>query len=158
MDEVLAIYMRKIESKGIDVRKQYCDSTEVTAYPGEIRQIFSNLVGNAIDAMTDLGRMSIKIANSREWGNAEHSGVRATILDSGSGIDPALKPRLFEPFYTTKTDVGTGLGLWLSKELGQKHGGSISVRSSMRPGCSGTAFSVFLPTSPPCTSKHSEAA
>lgn len=157
MDEVLAIYMRKIESKGIDVRKQYCDSTEVTAYPGEIRQIFSNLIGNAIDAVTDLGHISIKIAKSREWSNAEHSGVRATILDSGSGIDPALKPRLFEPFYTTKTDIGTGLGLWLSKELVQKHGGSISVHSSVRPGRSGTAFSVFFPLTPP-TVKQSEAA
>lgn len=157
MDEVLAIYMRKIESKAIDVRKQYCDSMEVTAYPGEIRQIFSNLIGNAIDAMTDPGRISIKIAKSREWSNAEHSGVRATILDSGSGIDPALKSRLFEPFYTTKTDIGTGLGLWLSKELVQKHGGSISVHSSVKPGRSGTAFSVFFPLTPP-TLKQSEAA
>lgn len=157
MDEVLAIYMRKIESKSIEVRKQYCDSTELTAYPGEIRQIFSNLIGNAIDAMTDFGHISIKIANSREWSNAELPGVRATIVDSGSGIDPTIRPRLFEPFYTTKVDIGTGLGLWLSKELVQKHGGSISVHSSVRPGRSGTAFSVFFPLTPP-TLRQSEAA
>ena len=157
MDDVLAIYMRKLESKGIEVRKQYCNSTHPTAYAGEIRQVFSNLIGNAIDAMSELGYLSIKIANSREWRNAEHSGVRVTILDSGSGIDPIMKPRLFEPFYTTKIDVGTGLGLWLSKQLVEKHGGSISVHSSVRPGRSGTAFSVFLPVNPP-TLKHSEAA
>ena len=149
MDEVLAIYMRKLESKGVSVHKQYSQSDEVIAYPGEVRQIFSNLIGNAIDAMTDSGCVSIKIANSREWRNGDRVGVRATIFDSGSGIDPAIKPRLFEPFYTTKTDIGTGLGLWLAKELVQKHGGSISVHSSIRTGSSGTAFSVFLPTNPP---------
>lgn len=157
MDEVLAIYMRKLESKGVSVHKQYSQSNEVIAYPGEVRQIFSNLIGNAIDAMTDSGCVSVKIANSREWRNADRLGVRATIFDSGSGIDPAIKPRLFEPFYTTKTDIGTGLGLWLAKELVQKHGGSISVRSSIRTGSSGTAFSVFLPTNPP-TLKLKEAA
>lgn len=157
MDEVLAIYMRKLESKGVSVHKQYSQSDEVIAYPGEVRQIFSNLIGNAIDAMTDSGCVSIKIANSREWRNGDRSGVRATIFDSGSGIDPAIKPRLFEPFYTTKTDIGTGLGLWLAKELVQKHGGSISVHSSIRTGSSGTAFSVFLPTNPP-TLQQKEAA
>jgi len=157
MDEVLAIYMRKLESKGVSVHKQYSHSDEVIAYPGEVRQIFSNLIGNAIDAMTDSGCVSIKIANSREWRNADLSGVRATIFDSGTGIDPAIKPRLFEPFYTTKTDIGTGLGLWLAKELVQKHGGSISVHSSIRTGSRGTAFSVFLPTNPPALNEKEAA-
>jgi two-component system CheB/CheR fusion protein len=157
MDEVLAIYMRKLESKGVSVHKQYSDSDEVIAYPGEVRQIFSNLIGNAIDAMNDGGCVSVKIANSRAWRKAGLPGVRATIFDSGTGIDPAIKPRLFEPFYTTKTDIGTGLGLWLAKELIQKHGGSISVHSSIRTGSSGTAFSVFLPTNPPAL-KQKEAA
>jgi len=149
MDEVLALYMRKFESKGIGVQKQYCDPMAVTAFAGEIRQVFSNLVANAIDAMTDSGCVTIKIANSREWKNANLPGVRVTVADSGSGISPATKPRLFEPFYTTKRDVGTGLGLWLSKEIVEKHGGSISVRSSIQPGRTGTAFSVFLPIGPP---------
>ena len=85
-------------------------------------------------------------------------GFAVTSVTGNEEAHPALKPRLFEPFYTTKTDIGTGLGLWLSKELVQKHDGSISVRSTIRPGRSGTAFSVFLPTIPPPTPKHSEAA
>jgi two-component system, chemotaxis family, CheB/CheR fusion protein len=157
MDEVLTLYMRKLESKAIEVRKRYHQSTKVMVFAGEIRQVFSNLIGNAIDAMTDSDSLLLKIANSRAWSNAEVAGVRVTILDSGSGIEPALKPRLFEPFYTTKSDIGTGLGLWLSKELVGKHGGSISVRSSVRPGMTGTAFSIFLPVTPPAH-KRSEAA
>jgi PAS domain S-box-containing protein len=157
MDEVLVLYTRKLESKEIEVRKRYCQSANVMAFAGEIRQVFSNLIGNAIDAMTESDSLSLKIANSRKWNNADVAGVRVTILDSGSGIEPALKPRLFEPFYTTKSDIGTGLGLWLSKELVGKHGGSISVRSSVRPGMTGTAFSIFLPVTPPAH-KRSEAA
>ena len=157
MDEVLALYMRKFESKGIGVQKQYCDPMAVTAFAGEIRQVFSNLVANAIDAMTDRGCVTIKIANSREWKNADLAGVRVTVADSGSGISPATRPRLFEPFYTTKRDVGTGLGLWLSKEIVEKHGGSISVRSSIQPGRTGTTFSVFLPIGPPAKN-HTQAA
>jgi len=153
MDEVLALYMRKFESKGIGVRKQYSDPMGVMAFVGEIRQVFSNLVANAIDAMTDSGCVTIKIANSHEWKNANLEGVRVTIADSGSGINPATKLRLFEPFYTTKKDVGTGLGLWLTKEIVEKHGGSISVRSSIQPGRTGTAFSVFLPAGPPASTR-----
>jgi two-component system, chemotaxis family, CheB/CheR fusion protein len=157
MDEVLALYMRKLQSKGIEVRKKYRQPAQVMAFAGEIRQVLSNLVGNAIDAMNESGSLSIKIANSREWNHAGTPGVRVTILDSGSGIQPAFKPRLFEAFYTTKSDIGTGLGLWLSKELIGKHGGSISVYSSVRPGMTGTAFSIFLPLTPPAH-KRSEAA
>jgi signal transduction histidine kinase len=68
-------------------------------------------------------------------------GVRVTVADSGSGIKPLDKARIFDPLYTTKKDTGTGLGLWLSKDIVQKHGGSISVRS--RRGC--TVFWVFIP-------------
>jgi signal transduction histidine kinase len=71
-----------------------------------------------------------------------------TIADTGTGISPEHKPQLFEAFYTTKKSVGTGLGLWLSKEIVEKHGGSISVRSSVRWGRSGSVFSVFLPAGP----------
>jgi signal transduction histidine kinase len=67
------------------------------------------------------------------------------IADSGSGISEEHRKKLFEPFYTTKQDVGTGLGLWVSQEIVKKHGGSITFRSSVRPGHSGTVFSVFIP-------------
>jgi PAS domain S-box-containing protein len=157
MDEVLGLYMRKLESKGIEVQKRYLSPKRVNVFPGEIRQVFSNLVANAIDAMIDSGCITVKITNSHEWKNGHVAGVRTTVVDSGSGISPEHRRQLFEPFYTTKKDVGTGLGLWLSKEIVQKHGGSISVRSSIQPGRSGTLFSVFIPSQRPAESE-SEAA
>ena len=107
--------------------------------------MFSNLISNAIDAMTGSGCISVRIKNSREWKDGHLGGVGVTVVDSGTGISSASRKKLFEPFYTTKKDVGTGLGLWLSKEIVYKHGGSISVRSSIQPGRSGTIFSVFIP-------------
>jgi signal transduction histidine kinase len=69
-------------------------------------------------------------------------GARVTVADSGTGITPADKQKIFEPFYTTKKETGTGLGLWLSKDIVQKHSGCISVRSKS----TGTVFSVFVPS------------
>ncbi len=71
--------------------------------------------------------------------------MRITVADTGSGIPPEHRANLFQPFYTTKKDVGTGLGLWVSREIVEKHAGSIRVRSSVMPGRSGTVFTVFLP-------------
>ncbi len=145
LDDVLELYKRKLQAKSIEVQKQYAVRIEVIAFAGEIRQVFSNLIANAIDAITGPGSLKLKVTQSREWRNSHMRGVRVTLADSGSGISPEQRLKLFEPFYTTKKEVGTGLGLWLSKEIIQKHQGSIRVRSSVRPGRSGTVFSVFLP-------------
>jgi signal transduction histidine kinase len=71
--------------------------------------------------------------------------IRITVADNGKGIDPALFSQIFEPFYTTKGAIGNGLGLWVSKQIIEKHGGSIRVRSSTRGKHRGTSFSVTLP-------------
>jgi two-component system CheB/CheR fusion protein len=142
LDEVVDLYQRKLQASRIEVQKDYANAVEVIAFPGELRQVFSNLIANAIDAMSNGGQLTLRVTPSRNDGVA---GVRVTVSDSGSGIRPEHRHKLFEPFYTTKKDVGTGLGLWLSKEIVQKHGGSILFRSSVRPGCAGTVFSVFLP-------------
>lgn len=145
LDEVLDLYLRKLSASRIRIEKDYAGPVEVVAFAGEIRQVFSNLVSNAIDAMPNGGRIKIRVANSHSWRGENIPGGRITVADSGSGIAPADMTKIFEAFYTTKKDVGTGLGLWLSKEIVHKHKGSISVRSSTRAGCSGTVFSVFLP-------------
>jgi signal transduction histidine kinase len=85
------------------------------------------------------------VQHSRQLNNSCRVGGRIVIADTGVGISPAHRKKLFEPFYTTKQDVGTGLGLWVSREIIQKHGGSITLRSSVVPGHSGTVFSIFLP-------------
>jgi signal transduction histidine kinase len=115
------------------------------AHPGEIRQIFANLTANAIDALSEGGQLTVR-ASKVPGGNTYGSpGVRVTFLDNGTGIAPTHLKRIFEPFYTTKKDVGTGLGLWLTLGLVEKHQGILRVRSSVRPGRTWTAFQIFLP-------------
>lgn len=154
MEDVLALYARKLETKRIVVEKEYQTHAEVAAFPGEIRKVFSNLIANAIDAVSSGGHITVRVRNARDWGNLGHSGVRTTVADSGYGINSADVSSIFDPFYTTKKDTGTGLGLWLSKDIVQKHGGSISVRSSTRQrrNCR-TVFSVFIPAQEAAVSK-----
>jgi len=144
LDEVLALYVRKIESKEISVAKDFGPDDEIVGFAGEIRQVLSNLVLNAVDAMETAGRLRLRVRRSRDRRTNAISGVRVTVADTGLGIKPAHQKKIFEPFFTTKKDVGNGLGLWVSRELVKKHAGSIRVRSSARPERSGTVFSVFL--------------
>jgi PAS domain S-box-containing protein len=157
MDEVLALYARRLQSKSVELKKEYETRAEVIAFVGEIRKVFSNLIANAIDAVGKRGRITIRIRDSQDWRNHDVRGVRITVADSGSGITPTDKPRIFEPLYTTKIETGTGLGLWLSKDIVQSHRGSISVHSGGWPGahCK-TAFSVFLPAGAASPSKTVE--
>jgi PAS domain S-box-containing protein len=142
---VLALYDRKLRFKSISVKRRFSQDTQICGYPGEIRQIFANLIANAIDAIPAEGRLRIKISPSREWSRSGRAGVRFTILDNGAGIAPEQLQKIFEPFYTTKKDVGTGLGLWLTQNLVRKHAGTISVRSVVNSKRSGTVFSIFFP-------------
>jgi PAS domain S-box-containing protein len=145
LDELLFMYGRKLEVRKIRIEKRYDEAVKITGLDSEIRQVFSNLIANAIDAMPSGGRLIVKAARSREWNNAGLPGVRVTIADTGAGISEKNRKKLFNAFYTTKENVGTGLGLWLVHGMLSKHNGMIHVRSKAAPGTSGTAFSVFLP-------------
>jgi PAS domain S-box-containing protein len=147
LDDVLKLYTKKLAAKRVKIEKRYEAAPVVQVLAGEIRQVFSNLIANALDAMPERGRLVLKIAGTRELGNGTRPGVRVTVADTGCGIKPEQMDKLFEPFYTTKKDVGTGLGLWVSREIIRKHRGYIQVRSSTQPGSSGTVFSLFLPQS-----------
>ncbi len=149
LEEVLSLYARKIQFKRITLRPEYGNGLKVVGYPGEIRQIFANLIANAIEALPDEGCLAIRASKACMLNGDGPPGVRVTFLDNGSGIAPAHRKKIFEPFYTTKKDVGTGLGLWLTQNLVAKHHGSLHVRSSVQPGRTWTAFSVFLPERPP---------
>ena len=144
-DQVLQLYGRKLDEKHIQTEKEYEAKVEIRGFAGELRQLFSNLILNAVDAMGDHGRLRLRVARTHQRSNGLQPGVRVTVADNGSGISSADMPHIFEPFYTTKKDLGTGLGLWLAHGIVQKHGGSIRVRSRTEPGNSGTVFSVFLP-------------
>jgi PAS domain S-box-containing protein len=142
LDDLLYLYEKRLESRSIHLTKRYSTDMQVTGLAGEIRQAFSNLISNAIDAMPGGGSFVIKVSESR--GSDRPEGVRVSVLDTGVGIGRKEQKHVFEPFFTTKADVGTGLGLWITKNIIEKHGGTIRFRSKAGHG---TVFSIFLPLS-----------
>ena len=140
---VLKLHQPKLTRSNIVVRAVYRSDEPVLCFDGEMRQVFANLIGNAIDAIGDGGRLYIRI--SRALPALGIDGMRVTIADTGQGIPPNARAHLFEPFYTTKGATGSGLGLWVSAEIVNKHHGRIRLHSSQRPGMSGTVFQVSLP-------------
>jgi PAS domain S-box-containing protein len=143
LEEVLAAYRDKIEEKGVQVGKRYRDTEELRAFPGELRQAFSNLLLNAIEAVPPSGRIAVHVRQVS--GPPEKAGIRITVADNGAGISPENLTRVFEPFFTTKESKGAGLGLWVSLGIVQKHGGSVRVRSSVSEPRHGTCLMIFLP-------------
>jgi signal transduction histidine kinase len=144
MDEILQLYSRKLEGRQIHVTRRYRGLCQISGYSGEVRQLLANLLVNAVDAMADGGSLQVRVATGRDWSNGRE-GVRITVADNGSGIPRDKLRQIFEPFYTTKKDTGTGLGLWVSRGIVQKHGGSIRVRSRVDGRTTGTVFLIFLP-------------
>lgn len=133
-----------------EVETTYDSDAPVNAFPGELRQVFSNLIMNAADALEKSGdRLRIHVFASRDWNNPSKTGLRITVSDNGCGIPPEKRAHLSEPFYTTKGSKGTGLGLWVSHGIVKKYGGTIRFRSTVRPDRCGTTFAVFLPISQP---------
>jgi PAS domain S-box-containing protein len=144
LDSVLVLYQARLTTSDIQVRKRYEEVLEVRAFPGELRQVFSNLIGNALDAMAPSGRLTLHVRPSRDRVNFERRGVRVTIADTGTGISETDRRRISEAFYTTKGEKGTGLGLWVSEGIIRKYGGELRFRS--RTGeRHGSVFQVFLP-------------
>ncbi len=141
----LSMYQTRLANAGIALEKRKGCTRPVTCFDGEIRQILSNLIGNAIDAMPSIGgRLLLRSRAGCDW-KTMRPGIVFTVADSGSGIPPDVLERIFDPFFTTKGFNGTGLGLWVSQEIAQRHEGSLRVRS--RRGC-GTVFTLFLPFEP----------
>jgi PAS domain S-box-containing protein len=143
LDEVLSVYSRNIEEKRVTILRRYGSVEQLLAFPGELRQVFSNLVLNALEAISTTGKVAVRVRRDRA--SKLQPGIRITVADDGSGIAPENLPRIFEPFFTTKDSKGTGLGLWVSQGIIQKHGGTVRVRSRVRGTNHGTCFTVFLP-------------
>jgi len=142
---VLNIFQGRLINSNVTVDKRKRAHRPVECYEGEIRQVISNLISNAIDSMQpDGGRLYLRSREARDHRTGAQ-GLAITVADTGSGIPPETLARIFEPFFTTKGFSGTGLGLWISKEIVERHKGTLTVRTSQRPGASGTAFVLFLP-------------
>lgn len=145
LGSVVEFYKSRFEARGISIQTRYCEDGDLAVYPGPLRQAFSNLLLNAADAMPTGGRMYARVSLAHEWSGQERHGLRVTFADHGGGIMPENLPRIFELSFTTKGTAGTGLGLSLVKDMIEKHDGVLRVRSSTKPGHSGTVFAVFLP-------------
>jgi len=146
VEEVLVLYGRKIADKDLRVVREYESSAAITAFPGEMRQVLSNLITNAIEASTKRGTLTLRIRDTRKWSDSGVRGLRFSIADNGSGIPPDARRRLGEPFFTTKGHAGTGLGLWVTRSILSRYGGNLQLRSSTSAERHGTVFSIFLPT------------
>jgi signal transduction histidine kinase len=144
VDEILAVYSRQLHRFAIHLQKRFAVEARILGFPVEIRQVFLNLIGNAIQAMSQGGTLRVHICGSN-WTSASRSGVRVNIVDTGVGIPREHRHRVFEPFFTTKSEKGTGLGLWVSRGIVEKLEGTIRARSCSSHGKSTTCFSVFLP-------------
>ncbi len=144
LDSVLVLFHGRLAQCGVRVEKRYRSTRKLTCLAGELRQIVANLVGNAIDACSHGCRLMLRVREARD-ARTDRAGIRITIADTGQGMSKAVLSRLFEPFFTTKGATGTGLGLWVSLELIEKHGGSIRVRSSQAEEHHGAVFVVFFP-------------
>lgn len=145
VDSALILYRAKLAWADIVIERDFRECSPIVARAGELRQVILNLIGNALDASDRGGRLKIRISNTREHRNGARPGVRLTVADTGSGVSPEIKKTLFEPFVSTKDDTGTGLGLWISSEIIQRHSGKIQMRSSASSQSSWTVFSIFLP-------------
>jgi PAS domain S-box-containing protein len=145
LDNVLDLYAALIRNNGVSIVRRYDADTVIWAFSDEIRQVFANVLRNAIEAVPRGGTITLHVFTSFEWNGARRQGARVVIADTGPGISPENRDRIFEPFFTTKGENGTGLGLWISSGIVLKHGGSIRVRSTTGVGHSGTVFNVFLP-------------
>lgn len=145
LDDVLTLYEKKVHSVGARVVKSYHCEESVLGNSGELRQVFSNLIVNAVDALGIAGdKLMIDVRKARRWDTGD-AGIRVNIADNATGIPPEHRRRLFQAFYTTKGEQGTGIGLWVSTGIVRKHGGSMRFHSCSLPGKSGTCFSIFLP-------------
>ena len=144
IDAVLNLYQGRLANSGIKVEAVYSTHTRVLCFENDIRQVLNNLVANAIDATRGGGRLVVRAHDAVEPSSGR-KGVRLTIADTGHGMSRAVRERLFEPFFTTKDLNGTGLGLWISEGIVERHQGRLSVRSTQHTVHHGTVFSLFLP-------------
>jgi two-component system, sporulation sensor kinase E len=145
LENALTIYQGRLVNSRIETSTRIRPSRPVVCFDGEIRQVLNNLVGNAIDAMAGAGgRLSLRTREGTDWASGA-GGIFFTVADTGSGMSPETVKRIFEPFFTTKGLSGTGLGLWISHDIVQRHHGKLKVKSTSEQGRSGTVFTLFLP-------------
>jgi PAS domain S-box-containing protein len=157
LDSAVDLLNRKVKAKQVTIEQEGDANIEITCVPGELRQVFTNLLSNSLDAVPHAGVIRMRVSRSRPGGDGQ-SWVRVTVADSGPGIAADVLPHVFEPFFTTKHTAGTGLGLWVSRQIVEKHGGAIRVHSRTHGPRRGTTFCVVLPARAVFSSETSQPA
>lgn len=156
VDEVVALHDRQLKHKSITVERHYAPTPQLFAVKGEIRQVLANLITNAIDASPAHSQIQLDV---RTVGHDHHChSMRVTVIDHGVGIPRENRRKVFEPFFTTKDTVGTGLGLWVTREIVTKHGGCVHLRSSVNPHRLGTIVSFSIPLARSSEPMHASSA
>jgi PAS domain S-box-containing protein len=140
-EHALVIYEPRCTAAGITVSRSIDPSTKVVLRRGEMMQVISNLIANSIYAMPSGGTLSVSVRDA----SSANDGIVLTVQDNGVGIAPEDLPKVFEAFFTTRTTVGTGIGLFVAKQFIEGHGGRISIESDNGSEKHGTIVSVFLP-------------
>ena len=150
--EILLLMHHRLIDQGVTVHADIPDAIVVDGFPAELRQVFSNLITNAAEATGRGGQVWVTVSTEQAGtnlvGKRSEPGATVRVRDNGPGIEDEIRPRLFQPFFTTKGENGTGLGLWVSRGIVNKHGGNITIESDRTEQAHGTIVSVFLATKP----------
>ena len=145
IDATVPLYQGRLLNAQVRVERRDRTSHPVTCFEGEILQVLSNLIANAIDAMShNGGRLLIRSRKGTDW-RTRRKGIVLTVADTGSGMSPHTLSRIYVPFFTTKGHKGNGIGLWISRGIIERHQGVLTVRSRQSESRSGTVFALFLP-------------
>jgi PAS domain S-box-containing protein len=141
VEHAITIYEPRCTAAGITIEKSLSSSRKVVFRRGEMMQVISNLIANAIYAMPGGGVLSIAVRDT----TTPADGVALNIADNGAGVAPDILPKVFDAFFTTRATVGTGIGLFIAKNFIEGHGGQISIESYTQPEKHGTTVRIFLP-------------
>jgi two-component system, NtrC family, sensor kinase len=144
VSSTLALYESRLQNAGIVVQERMRVNPPVECWEADISQVLGNLLANAVDAMPNGGRLLVRSRKTRD-GKTGGAYFALTVADTGTGMALETRHNAFQPFFTTKGIGGSGLGLWLSKTIMERHGGKISIRSTQRYGCPGTVVVLHLP-------------
>jgi PAS domain S-box-containing protein len=156
LESVLLLLDRQLKDHSVATERKLGTGASIQGFPGELRQVFTNLITNAAEAAGPGGRVQILLEDALPADN--RPGVMVTITDTGPGISESNLAKLFKPFFTTKGELGTGLGLWVSRGIVEKHGGKIELSNSTDPAFPGAAVRVYLPALGPASATVKPAA
>jgi PAS domain S-box-containing protein len=141
---VLTLFRGKLKAARVQVDFRTEDAPELMCFAGEMRQVFVNLIGNAIEAMPGGGQLKVRVRPGTDW-RTDEQGVRVTIADTGEGMSIETRKHIYDAFFSTKGSAGSGLGLWVTANIVKKHRGCIHVRSKRLPKTGGSLFNLVFP-------------